>query len=76
MLTATGIHPGGELAGIRYDPHDSRRSDADQRRRKVTMRGKAAGRGWSGSAWRRRPRRWTGISASGPRHGQAWQAQL
>ncbi len=28
VLTATGIRA-GELAGIRYDPHDSRRSDVD-----------------------------------------------
>jgi integrase/recombinase XerD len=39
VLTATGIRA-GELAGIRYDPHDSRRSDVDLWRREVTVRGK------------------------------------
>ena len=39
VLTATGIRA-GELAGIRYDPHDSRRSDVDLWRREITVRGK------------------------------------
>jgi integrase/recombinase XerD len=39
VLTATGIRA-GELAGIRYDPHDSRRSDAGLWRREITVRGK------------------------------------
>jgi site-specific recombinase XerD len=39
MLTATGIRP-GELAGIRYDPHGTRRSDVDLWRREITVRGK------------------------------------
>jgi integrase len=30
----------GELAGIRYDPYDSRRSDVDLWRREITVRGK------------------------------------
>ncbi len=39
VLTATGIRA-GELAGIRYDPHDPRRSDLDLWRREITVRGK------------------------------------
>ena len=39
VLTATGIRA-AELAGIRYDPHDSRRSDVDLWRREITVRGK------------------------------------
>jgi integrase len=39
VLTATGIRA-GELAGIRYDPHDTRRSDVDLWRREITVRGK------------------------------------
>ena len=39
VLTATGIRA-GELAGIRYDPHDPRRSDVDLWRREITVRGK------------------------------------
>ncbi len=39
MLTATGIRA-GELAAIRYDPHDPRRSDLDLWRREITVRGK------------------------------------
>ena len=39
VLTAAGIRA-GELAGIRYDPHDPRRSDADLWRREITVRGK------------------------------------
>jgi integrase/recombinase XerD len=40
VLTATGIRA-RELAGIRYDPHDPRRSDLDLWRREITVRGKA-----------------------------------
>jgi site-specific recombinase XerD len=39
VLTATGIRA-GELAGIRYDPGDPRRSDVDLWRREITVRGK------------------------------------
>src|ERR1039457_5436144 len=38
VLTATGIRA-GELAGIRYDPYDSRLSDVDLCRREITVRG-------------------------------------
>jgi site-specific recombinase XerD len=39
VLTATGIRA-GELAAIRYDPHDPRRSDLDLWSREITVRGK------------------------------------
>ena len=39
VRTATGIRA-AELAGIRYDPHDPRRSDLDLWRREITVRGK------------------------------------
>ena len=39
VLTATGIRA-AELAGIRYDPHDPRRSDVDLWAREITVRGK------------------------------------
>ena len=39
VLTATGIRA-GELAGIRYDAGDPRRSDVDLWRREITVRGK------------------------------------
>ncbi|HEV2257886.1 MAG TPA: tyrosine-type recombinase/integrase [Streptosporangiaceae bacterium] len=39
VLTATGIRA-GELAGIRYDAVDPRRSDLELRRREITVRGK------------------------------------
>jgi len=64
VLTATGIRA-GELAGIRYDPHDSRRSDVDLWRREIRVRGKGAGLGWYGSGMRL-PAPWTGTSASAP----------
>ena len=40
VLTATGIRA-GELAGIRYDPREPRRSDLDLCRREITVRGKS-----------------------------------
>jgi site-specific recombinase XerD len=74
VLTATGIRA-GELAGIRYDPCDPRRSDLDLWRREITVRGKGG-----------RPRlvkigheaacaldRYIGVRS---RHAQAWRAQL
>ena len=39
MLTATSIRA-AELAGIRYDPHDPRRSDVDLWAREITVRSK------------------------------------
>ena len=39
MLRASGIRL-SELAGIRYDPDDPRRSDVDLWQREITVRGK------------------------------------
>ena len=39
MLRATGIRL-AELAGLRYDPGDPRRSDIDLWQREITVRGK------------------------------------
>jgi site-specific recombinase XerC len=39
LLQASGIRL-SELAGIRYDPRDARRSDIDLRQREITVRGK------------------------------------
>ena len=39
VLRASGIRL-SELAGIRYDPHDARRSDIDVWQREITVRGK------------------------------------
>ncbi len=61
VLTATGIRA-GELAGIRYDAGDPRRSDCGGGRSPCAAR--AAGRGWSGSATRP-PVPWTGTCGSG-----------
>ena len=61
VLKACGIRA-GELAGIRYDPHDASRSDLDLRHREITSAARAAGRqdrarGSAGS--------WTATSGSG-----------
>jgi integrase len=74
VLKATGIRA-GELAGIRYDSHDPRRSDLDLWQREITVRGKGG-----------RPRivrigheaaraldRYLRVRA---RHAQAWRPQL
>jgi hypothetical protein len=64
VLKATGIRA-GELAGIRYDPHDLRCSDLDLQGREITVAARAAGRGSSGSGTRP-PVPWTAMSGSGP----------
>ena len=74
VLTASGIRA-GELAGIRYDPHDASRSDLDLQQREITVRGKGG-----------RPRvvrigheaalaldRYLRIRS---KHAQAWRPQL
>ncbi len=72
VLTATGIRA-GELAGIRYDPHDPRRSDLDLWSREITVRGKGGRQrakcsAFGTSAWPtwvipedRKPSRWSLI---------------
>ena len=63
VLTATGIRA-GELAGIRYDACDPRRSDVDLWRREITMRGKG-GRARVVRIGTRLPVPWTGTCGSG-----------
>jgi site-specific recombinase XerC len=71
VLTATGIRA-GELAGIRYDWHDPRRSDVDLWRREITVRGKGGRprvvRIGHGAA--RAVDRYLRVRS---RHGQAWR---
>jgi site-specific recombinase XerD len=64
VLTATGIRA-GELAGIRYDPHDPRGSDLDLWAGRSPCAAKAARRGWSGSGTRP-PAPWTGTFGWAP----------
>jgi site-specific recombinase XerD len=74
VLKAGGIRA-GELAGIRYDAHDARRSDLDLQQREIIVRGKGG-----------RPRvvrigheaalalgRYVRIRS---KHAQAWRPQL
>ena len=68
VLTATGIRA-GELAAIRYDPHDPRRSDVDLWRREITVRGKG-GRQAAGRQDRAR-----GSTRLGPVHPRPLQAR-
>jgi integrase len=69
VLTATGIRA-GELAAIRYDPHDPRRSDLDLWRREMTVRGKGGRprvvRIRAGHAQAHRPQLWLGVNNRGP----------
>jgi integrase len=74
VLMATGIRA-GELAGIRYDPHDPRRSDLDLWRREITVRGKG-GRARVvriGHEAARALDRYLRVRSG---HGQAWRSQL
>lgn len=74
VLKATGIRA-GELAGIRYDAHDPRRSDLDLWRREIAVRGKG-GRPRvvrMGHEAARALDRYLRVRA---RHAQAWRRQL
>jgi site-specific recombinase XerD len=64
VLTATGIRA-GELAGIRYDPGDLRRSDVDLWRREITVHGKG-GRVRVVRIGHEAARAWTATSMSVP----------
>jgi len=64
VFTATGIRL-SEMAGIRYDPGDPRRSDIDLWQREITVRGRAARTASSRSATRQ-PAASTGTCGPGP----------
>jgi len=74
VLTATGIRA-GELAGIRYDPHDPRRSDLDLWRREVTVRGKG-GRARLVRIGHDAARALDRYLRARSKHAQAWRPQL
>jgi site-specific recombinase XerD len=78
--TATGIRL-AELAGLRYDPGDQRRSDIDLRQREITVRGKGgkdrivkighhAARSLDRYIWRPLPARAGRAAAAVARRGQ------
>jgi site-specific recombinase XerD len=74
VLTATGIRA-GELAGIRYDPHDPCRSDLDLWSREITVRGKG-GRPRVVKIGHEAARALDRYLRVRSRHGQAWRPQL
>jgi site-specific recombinase XerD len=74
VLTATGIRA-GELAGIRYDPDDPRRSDVDLWRREITVRGKG-GRPRVVRIGHEAARALDRYLRVRSRHAQAWRPQL
>jgi site-specific recombinase XerD len=63
VLKASGIRA-GELAGIRYHPHDASRSDLDLQQREITVRGKGGGSRIVKIGHERRGL-WTATSGSG-----------
>jgi site-specific recombinase XerD len=74
VLTATGIRA-GELAGIRYDAGDPRRSDVDLWRREITVRGKG-GRPRVVRIGHEAARTLDRYLRIRSRHAQAWRPQL
>ncbi|HEX2823694.1 MAG TPA: tyrosine-type recombinase/integrase [Streptosporangiaceae bacterium] len=74
VLTATGIRA-GELAGIRYDAGDPRRSDVDLWRREITVRGKG-GRPRVVRIGHEAARTLDRYLRIPSRHAQAWRPQL
>jgi integrase/recombinase XerD len=74
VLTATGIRA-GELAGIRYDPCDPRRSDAGLWRREITVCGKG-GRARVARIGHQAARALDRYLRVRSRHAQAWRAEL
>ncbi len=74
VLKASGIRL-AELAGIRYDPHDPRRSDIDLWQREITVRGKG-GRPRIVKISYDTARALDRYLRARARHPQAWRAQL
>jgi site-specific recombinase XerD len=74
VLTATGIRA-GELAAIRYDPNDPRRSDLDLWSREITVRGKG-GRPRVVKIGHEAARALDRYIRVRSKHAQAWRPQL
>jgi site-specific recombinase XerD len=74
VFTATGIRL-GELAGLRYDPGDPRRSDIDLWQREITVRGKG-GRDRIVRIGHQAARSLDRYLRARSRHAQAWRPQL
>ena len=73
VLRATGIRL-AELAGLRYDPGDPRRSDVDLWRREITVRGKG-GKDRIVRIGHQAARSLDRYLRVRSRHGQAWRPQ-
>jgi site-specific recombinase XerD len=74
VLKASGIRA-GELAGIRYDPHDARRSDLDLQQRESTVRGEG-GRSRIVRIRHEAARALDRYIRIRSKHAQAWRPQL
>ena len=74
VLNATGIRA-GELAGIRYDPDDPRRSDVDLWRREITVCGKG-GRSRVVRIGHEAARALDRYLRVRSKHAQAWRREL
>ena len=74
VLTATGIRA-GELAAIRYDPHDPRRSDLDLWSREITVGGKG-GRPRVVKIGHQAARALDRYLRVRSKHAQAWRREL
>jgi site-specific recombinase XerD len=74
VLRATGIRL-AELAGLRYDPGDPRRSDIDLWQREITVRGKG-GKDRIVKIGHQTARSLDRYIRARSRHAQAWRAQL
>ncbi len=74
VFTATGIRL-SEMAGIRYDPGDPRRSDIDLWQREITVRGKG-GKDRIVKIGHQEARSLDRYLRARARHAQAWRPQL
>ena len=74
MFKATGIRL-SELAGLRYDPGDPRRSDIDLWQREITVRGKG-GKPRIARIGHQAARSLDRYLRARTRHAQAWRNQL
>jgi site-specific recombinase XerD len=74
VFRATGIRL-SELAGIRYDPEDTQRSDLDLWQREITVRGNN-GKAWIVRIGYHTARTLDRYLRARARHEQAWRPQL